>query len=163
MLSSLENACIACFYRELKGLMMTNIADQKTEKELKDRIRELEAENKKLKLELKKLKTGKEGFYTLNAQFDNSVDLGEFTNKLPSFIPDHKKWSANDYPNDWSPEKKASEYLVTFWKNYPVSQSFFSNVRGGQSFYKYLKRNDLFRLVPDSFQVELKRRLNKIR
>jgi hypothetical protein len=136
---------------------------KKTEKELIDRIKELEAENRKLKLEIKKLKTNKEGYYTLKNQFDSSVDLGEFTNSLPPLIPDHKKWSANDYPNDWSPEQKAHDYLMTFWKNYPVSQSFFSNVRGGQSFYKYLKRNDLFKLLPDSFQLELKKRLNKLK
>ena len=133
------------------------------EKELIDRIKTLEAENRRLKLEIKKLKTGREGYYTLKSQSDGSVDLGDFTQKLPIFIPEHKKWRAGDYPKDWSPEQKALDYLTTFWKNYPVSQSFFSNVRGGQSFYKYLKRNDLFRLVPNSFQLELKKRLNKIK
>jgi hypothetical protein len=135
----------------------------KTEKELLDRIKALEAENTRLKLEIKKLKTNKEGYYTLKNQFDSSIDLGEFTYSLPPFIPDHKKWSANDYPNEWSPEQKANDYLMSFWKNYPVSQSFFSNVRGGQSFYKYLKRHNLFKLLPNSFQLELKKRLNKIK
>jgi hypothetical protein len=139
------------------------MAEIKTEKELKDRIKELEAENRRLKLEIKRLKSKKEGYYTLKHQFDSSVDLGEFTNSLPSLIPDHKKWSANDYPGDWSPEQKARDYLMTFWKNHPISQSFFSNVRGGQSFYKYIKRHDLFSLIPDSFQLELKKRLNKIK
>ncbi len=134
-----------------------------TKKEMAARIRELEAENRRLRLELNKLKRKKEGYYTLADQFDSSVNLGEFTKTLPSVIPEHKKWSASDYPVDWEPEQKAYDYLVTFWENYPVSQSYFSNVRGGQSFYKYLKRNDLFKLIPDSFQLELKKRLGKIK
>lgn len=69
-----------------------------TEKELKERIKALEVENRRLKNEIKKLRSNKQGYYTLKNQFDSSVDLGEFTHSLPPFIPEHKKWSANDYP-----------------------------------------------------------------
>ena len=134
----------------------------KQKKELLKKIAALEAENKKLKSEIKRLKKGKQGFYTLKGRFSTSLDLGDLNQKLPPFIPEHKKWKATDYPAEWEPEQKAREYLLTFWKNYPVSQSYFSNVRGGQSFYKYLKRNELFDLLPDSFQLELKKRLKKI-
>jgi len=69
---------------------------------LKKRIKELEAENKKLKAEIKRLKKGKEGFYTIKDQFVCSLDLGKITEKLPTSIPDHKKWKASDYPKEWS-------------------------------------------------------------
>jgi len=138
---------------------MAESVSRDIEKTLRARIKELENENRKLKLEIKRLKNHEKGYYTLEEHFGSSVDLGAYTNKPPSSIPDHKKWSANDYPEDWSPEKKASEYLLSFWKNYPVSQSFFSNVRGGQAFYKYLKRNNLSDLLLNSFQLELKKRI----
>ncbi len=129
------------------------------ENNLKKRIKELEAENKKLKSEIKKLKSDKNVFYTLKDQLSDSVDLGIITKPLPPFIPDHKKWKATDYPKEWEPKKKAEEYLLAFWKNYPVTQSYFSNIKGGQSFYKYLKRNNLFKLLPNSFQLQLKKKI----
>ena len=132
-----------------------------TREDLRRRIGKLEAENKRLRSEISRLKSEKEGFYTLGDQFACSLDLGEFTRKLPPFIPEHQRWAASDYPKEWSPREKASEYLVAFWGNHPVSQSYFSNVRGGQSFYKYLKRNGLLDLLPNSFQLELKRRLRQ--
>lgn len=126
---------------------------------LKARIASLEAENKRLKDRIEKLKSGKEGFYTLKSGLSSLVDLGEITEKLPPEIPEHKKWKASDYPKDWPPKQKAAHYLETFWKNYPVSRSYFSNVKGGQSFYKYISRNNLFELLPDSFQLEFKKRM----
>lgn len=127
-----------------------------TEKLLKKRIEELEAENQKLKNEICQLKSANNIFYTLRNQLASSVDLGEPTEKLPTVIPEHKKWKADEYPEEWHAKEKVAEYLSVFWKNYPVSRSYFINVKGGQAFYKYLKRNNLLDMLPDSFQLKLK-------
>ncbi len=126
-------------------------------KELLNRIKELEAENKKLKTELRRLKSKDDTFYTLKKDTAAFVDLGDIKEELPTSIPDHKKWKASEYPKEWPPEKKVEEYLKTYWNNYPVTQSYFSNVKGGQAFYKYLQRNEMLHMVPTSFQLKLKK------
>ncbi len=126
---------------------------------LKQRVKELEEENKRLKAGIEELRHGDKTVYSLRSQLSNSVDLGGITEKLPPIIPDHKKWKADDYPKEWEPEKKATDYLLTFWENYPVTQNYFNNVRGGQTFYKYLKRNNILKLLPNSFQLQLKKNI----
>lgn len=132
------------------------MSDNNPEK-LLERIEALEAENRRLKAEIRQLKSKDDTYYTLKRDTDGFVDLGEGTEKLPTAIPDHKKWKASDYPKDWPPEKKVEDYLKSYWRNYPVTQSYFGNVKGGQAFYKYLQRNELLHLVPTSFQLKLKK------
>ena len=100
---------------------MTKKMTSDDEQLLMERIKALEAENRKLKSEIRQLKSGNNMFYTLKDQLSGPVDLGETTKKLPSIIPDHKKWKADDYPKEWSAKEKVTEYLLDFWKNYPVT------------------------------------------
>ena len=95
---------------------MKNKVLSDTEELLRKRIRELEAENRKLKADIRQLKSGDNIFYTLKNQLSASVDLGEINKELPPAIPEHKKWRASDYPKEWEPKEKACKYLADFWK-----------------------------------------------
>lgn len=98
---------------------------------------------------------------SLSAKFpflEKILDLGEPTKKLPKEIPEKKWWKAIDKEKDQglSPREKATQYLRDNWMNYPVTQSYFSHQRKGQSFYKYLKDKRLLFLLPTSFELQVK-------